>query len=74
MLDFSPRETLVFAPLVALVLWMGLYPSSFLRPIQPSVSNLVERVETARQAAQLDHPPSSRPAARAARLAGVPRN
>src|SRR6266702_1934035 len=32
MLDLSPREVLVFAPLVALVLWMGLYPTSFLRP------------------------------------------
>jgi NADH-quinone oxidoreductase subunit M len=73
MLDLSPREILVFAPLVALVIWMGIYPTSFLRPIQPSVSNLVERVESA-QAAQRDHPPSGRFAAHAAKLAGVPRN
>jgi NADH-quinone oxidoreductase subunit M len=73
MLDLTPREILVFAPLVALVLWIGIYPNSFLRPIQPSISNLVERVENA-QAAQLDHPPSSRFAGRAARLAGMPRN
>ena len=53
MLDLSPREILVFAPLVALVVWMGIYPTSFLRPIQPSLSNLVERVENA-QAAQLE--------------------
>jgi NADH-quinone oxidoreductase subunit M len=54
MLDMSPREMLVFAPLVALVLWMGVYPSSFLKPMQASVGNLVMHVESAR-AAQLDH-------------------
>jgi NADH-quinone oxidoreductase subunit M len=73
MLDLSPREILVFAPLVALVIWMGIYPTSFLRPMQPSVSNLVERVENA-QAAQLGTPPSGRFAARAAKFAGMPRN
>jgi len=54
------------------VIWIGIYPTSFLRPIQPSLSNLVERVENA-QAAQLDPPQSGRLAARAARLAAVPR-
>jgi NADH-quinone oxidoreductase subunit M len=73
MLDLSPREILVFAPLVALVIWIGIYPTSFLRPMQPSLGNLVERVENA-QAAQLDNPPSSRLAARAAKFAGMPRN
>jgi NADH-quinone oxidoreductase subunit M len=28
-LDLSPREMAVFAPLVVLTLWMGVYPSSF---------------------------------------------
>jgi NADH-quinone oxidoreductase subunit M len=28
-LDLSPREIAVFAPLVLLTLWMGIYPSSF---------------------------------------------
>ncbi len=50
----SPREMLVFAPLVALVLWMGIYPSSFLKPMQPSVSNLIDRVDVAVKAAQLN--------------------
>jgi NADH-quinone oxidoreductase subunit M len=53
MLDLSPREVLVFAPLVVLVLWMGIYPSSFLKPMQPSVANLIERVESATKAASL---------------------
>jgi NADH-quinone oxidoreductase subunit M len=65
MLDLNPREMLVFAPLVAIVLWMGVYPSSFLKPMQPSVSNLIERVDVAVKAARLD--PG---AAKAARLEG----
>jgi NADH-quinone oxidoreductase subunit M len=47
MLDLNWREVAIFAPMIAIVLWMGVYPSSFLRPIQPSVANLVERVQAA---------------------------
>jgi NADH-quinone oxidoreductase subunit M len=46
--DLSPREIAVFAPLVVLVFWMGLYPAPFLEVMHVSVSNLLERVETAR--------------------------
>jgi NADH-quinone oxidoreductase subunit M len=47
MLDLNWREVAVFAPMIAIVLWMGIYPTSFLRPMQPSVANLVERVHVA---------------------------
>ena len=40
-LDLSPREVLVFAPLVVIVLWMGIYPMSFLDRMEVSVSKLV---------------------------------
>jgi len=53
MLDLSPREKAVFAPLLVLVLWMGIYPSSFLRPIQVSVDHLVQQVNAATGAAGL---------------------
>jgi len=33
------------------VLWMGVYPSSFLRPIQASVDHLVKQVNAAADAA-----------------------
>jgi len=46
--DLSPREMAVFAPLVLLVLWMGIYPSSFLDVMHHSVGNLVERLEMAK--------------------------
>jgi NADH-quinone oxidoreductase subunit M len=47
-LDMSPREHLVFAPLVVLVIWMGVYPAPFLNVMHVSVGNLIKQVETAR--------------------------
>jgi len=40
-LDINRREVLVFAPLVALVFWMGVYPLSFLEIFSASVANLI---------------------------------
>jgi NADH-quinone oxidoreductase subunit M len=51
MLDLSPREKALFAPLLVLVLWMGFFPNSFLRPIQVSVDHLVQQVTAAVDAA-----------------------
>jgi len=51
LLDLSPREIAVFAPLVLLVLWMGIYPSSFLEPMHASVDKLIGQIDTARAAA-----------------------
>ena len=51
MLDLSAREIAVFAPLLLVVVWMGIYPSSFLRPIQASVDHLVQQVAAATDAA-----------------------
>jgi len=45
--DVTPREIAVFAPLVVLALWMGIYPSAFLTPMSASVANLIEQYETA---------------------------
>lgn len=39
--DISLREKALFAPLILLVLWMGIYPSSFSKPIEPAVERLV---------------------------------
>jgi NADH-quinone oxidoreductase subunit M len=48
MLDLNWREVVVFVPMLFVVLWMGIYPDSFLKPIQPSISNLIESVQSAR--------------------------
>jgi len=52
-LDLSPREKAIFAPLLLLVLWMGIYPTSFVRPIQASVNHMVAQVNAATDAAGL---------------------
>jgi NADH:ubiquinone oxidoreductase subunit 4 (subunit M) len=39
----------ILAPL--LVIWMGVYPTSFLRPIQASVDHLVQQFSVATRAA-----------------------
>ncbi|MSO99739.1 MAG: NADH-quinone oxidoreductase subunit M [Acetobacteraceae bacterium] len=40
-LDLSPREWAVFAPLIVLTLWMGVYPSSFTTFFDESVAAMV---------------------------------
>jgi NADH-quinone oxidoreductase subunit M len=45
--DLSAREWWLLAPIAGAVLWMGVYPESFLRPIHADVGRLVERVERA---------------------------
>ncbi len=43
LLDLSPREIAVFAPLVLLTLWMGIYPTSFTGFFNASVSAMVNQ-------------------------------
>ncbi len=51
-LDMNRREALVFAPLVVLVFWMGIYPMSFLDVMSVSVANLIENYQSALAAAE----------------------
>ena len=46
-LDVSPREVAVFAPLLLIVFFMGIYPTPFLDVLHVSVENLVERYQGA---------------------------
>jgi NADH-quinone oxidoreductase subunit M len=43
--DMSPREVLVLVPLLIFVVWIGIYPSTFLKPMEPSVKNFIQQVE-----------------------------
>jgi len=47
MTDLSGRELWLLAPIAAVVLWMGVYPESFLAPMRADVGRLVARVERA---------------------------
>ncbi len=51
-LDLDMREVAVFAPLVVLVLWMGLWPQPFLDVMDASVTNLLQNYQTALSAAE----------------------
>ncbi|MGO8865235.1 MAG: NADH-quinone oxidoreductase subunit M [Alphaproteobacteria bacterium] len=55
-LDLSPREVAVFAPLVAVVLWMGVYPVSFLAPMHASIDHVLGQYSAAVAAADGAHP------------------
>ena len=44
--DLSLREVAVFAPLVVLAFWIGLYPAPFLRRLETSVGRVVARVNS----------------------------
>ena len=46
-LDVNRREALVFAPLIGIVLWMGIYPSSFIDVMAASVGNVVDNYHAA---------------------------
>ena len=47
LVDLSKREIAIFVPLIVMVFWMGIYPSTFLDVISVSVTNLVENYNSA---------------------------
>ena len=62
MKDLSIREYWLLAPIAAVVLWMGVYPESFMRPMRADVGRLLERVERATPASD-SAPTKGKPAA-----------
>lgn len=45
--DMNMREAAVFAPLVVLLFWMGIYPAPFLEIMDVSVTNLITQIDSA---------------------------
>jgi NADH-quinone oxidoreductase subunit M len=45
--DLNLREVAILAPIAAAVLWMGVYPESFLAPMRKDVGTLLARIERA---------------------------
>ena len=62
--DLSHREWALLAPIAAVVLWMGVYPESFLAPMRKDVGLLLARVERAAPAGD-SRPTPGNPAAAA---------
>ncbi|MBY8828262.1 NADH-quinone oxidoreductase subunit M [Hephaestia mangrovi] len=48
--DLSLREVALLAPIAAVVLWMGVYPESFLAPMRKDADILMARIERAKPA------------------------
>ncbi|WP_343520583.1 NADH-quinone oxidoreductase subunit M [Sphingomonas sp.] len=48
--DLNKREMALLAPIAAAVLWMGVYPESFLAPMRNDVATLLARIERAKPA------------------------
>jgi NADH-quinone oxidoreductase subunit M len=44
MRDLTPREWALMVPTIALAVVMGLFPGPFLRPMEPAVTRLIDRV------------------------------
>ncbi|MGE3397097.1 MAG: proton-conducting transporter membrane subunit, partial [Sphingomonas sp.] len=68
--DLNAREWALLAPIAAAVLWMGVYPESFIAPMRQDVGMLLERVQGAappgdamvsagQPAAPAAHPPAA---------------
>ena len=47
MADLSPRELLLLAPIAIVVMWMGVYPESFMAPMRKDVGVVLARVQPA---------------------------
>ena len=49
-LDLNRREVLIFAPLIVVALWIGIYPEPFLAVMHNSVTHLIEQQQLAASA------------------------
>jgi NADH-quinone oxidoreductase subunit M len=54
LLDLNHREFATFAPLLVLAVWIGLYPTPFLRRLETSVQHIVMRVNASYAQAYID--------------------
>jgi NADH-quinone oxidoreductase subunit M len=56
LIDLGRREKLVLVAMVVPIVWIGVYPEPFLRRIEPSVVELLARVEARGDAAEMSRP------------------
>jgi NADH-quinone oxidoreductase subunit M len=47
MADLEPREIAIFVPIIAVVMWMGVYPMSFLNVMDESVAHMLKNYHDA---------------------------
>ncbi len=47
-LEMTPRELLIFVPLILLIFWIGVFPAALLARSEPSIRALLQHLEAAR--------------------------
>jgi len=52
--DLRRTESVALAPLIVLIFWIGLYPNTFLKPMQPAVDGLIVSYHQKRMSANQD--------------------
>jgi NADH-quinone oxidoreductase subunit M len=65
MTDLSPRELALLVPIAAAVMWMGVYPESFLAPMRGDVKILLQRIDRAKPAGDAKPTPGKVPQVKA---------
>jgi NADH-quinone oxidoreductase subunit M len=68
--DLTPREWALMVPTVAMAIVMGMFPGVFLRPMEPSVAQVIERV-TGGQPQRVRFLPGNEPEQAGDRVAAV---
>src|SRR5204863_7283209 len=61
LIDLPPRELAVLLPLLACIVWLGVYPKPFLRRMEPSARQLIEQVRPGATQGQPLFAPSAPP-------------
>jgi NADH-quinone oxidoreductase subunit M len=57
--DIGPREWIMMAPIAAAVLWMGVYPESFIAPMRADIAVLDARLAAAAPASDAQLAPGT---------------
>jgi NADH-quinone oxidoreductase subunit M len=55
--DLSPREWAMMVPTVAMCIFMGVFPNVFLTPMEPSISKVIDRIQS--QGAVVENQPAA---------------
>jgi NADH-quinone oxidoreductase subunit M len=66
--DLTPREWALMIPTVGMCIFMGVFPNVFLKPMEPAINKVIERVHS-REGTQVKVPPAI--PSETARAAGV---
>jgi len=48
--DLTPREVLVFVPILVMIFWMGIYSKPFTERMEPAVTKFVDQMTSVQQA------------------------